>query len=74
MITAQIITLNPGAEVQYLHHDGGYCLWNMHENFEHKFSCVWALTDFTEEVGATRVAPGSQHWPCGDYVNRCEYN
>lgn len=66
----QIITLNPGAEVQHLHHDGGYCLWNMHDSFEHKFSCVWALTDFTEEVGATRVAPGSQHWPCGDYINR----
>jgi ectoine hydroxylase-related dioxygenase (phytanoyl-CoA dioxygenase family) len=24
---------------------------------------IWALTDFTEANGATRVIPGSQHWP-----------
>ena len=49
----QIITLNAKAEPQPLHHDGGYCLWNFHDAFEHKISSVWALSEFTEEVGAT---------------------
>ena len=26
------------------------------------FNCMWALTDFTEASGATRVVPGSQAW------------
>ncbi len=26
-------------------------------------STMWAGTDFTEENGATRLVPGSQHWP-----------
>eukprot|EP01043_Picozoa_sp_COSAG02_P012611 COSAG02_NODE_489_length_21246_cov_49.035702_12_plen_340_part_00 len=58
----QIITLGPGAEQQVLHHDGAYCLWDFHRTFEHKISTVWALNEFTEEVGATRVVLGSQDW------------
>jgi hypothetical protein len=58
----QIITLGPGAEQQILHHDGAYCLWDFHRTFEHKISTVWALDEFTEEVGATRVVLGSQDW------------
>eukprot|EP01047_Picozoa_sp_COSAG01_P027318 COSAG01_NODE_1799_length_9205_cov_130.191302_7_plen_757_part_00 len=58
----QIITLGPGAEQQILHHDGGYCLWDFHDAFEHKISTVWALSDFTDEAGATRVVLGSQDW------------
>ena len=27
------------------------------------FSCIWALSDFTVENGATHVAPGSTGWP-----------
>jgi ectoine hydroxylase-related dioxygenase (phytanoyl-CoA dioxygenase family) len=66
----QIITLNPGSEAQVLHHDGGYCLWNWHDSFEHKISTVWALTDFDEAVGATRVVINSPTWPVGDYCSR----
>ena len=50
--------------------DGGYCLWNWHDSFEHKISTVWALSRFSEEVGATRVVIGSPSLPCGDYVSR----
>lgn len=30
---------------------------------EYIVSTMWAGTDFTEENGATRVVPGSHHWP-----------
>ena len=45
-------------------------LWNWHDSFEHKISSVWALTDFDEAVGATRVVIGSHALPVGDYLNR----
>ena len=45
-------------------------LWNWHDSFEHKISSVWALTDFDEAVGATRVVIGSHTLPVGDYLNR----
>ena len=61
----QLITLAPGAEQQVLHHDGAYCLWDFHSVFEHKVSSVWALSDFTDEGGATRVVLGSQDWARG---------
>ena len=47
-----------------------YSLWNWHDSFEHKISTVWALTDFDEAVGATRIVIGSHAWPVGDYLNR----
>ena len=45
-------------------------LWNWHDCFEHKISSVWALTDFDEAVGATRIVIGSHAWPVGDYLKR----
>ena len=59
---SQIISLAPGSEEQVLHHDGGYCLWDFHSICEHKISTVWALSDFVDEVGATRVVVGSHLW------------
>ena len=47
-------------------------LWNWHDSFEHKISSVWALTDFDEAVGATRIVVGSHAWPVGDYLNRAQ--
>ena len=59
----QIINIQPGQGVQPRHRDrlawGGY----MPSDIEPQFNTMWALTDFTEENGATRVVPGSVSWP-----------
>jgi ectoine hydroxylase-related dioxygenase (phytanoyl-CoA dioxygenase family) len=71
MTAAQVIQIGPGNKAQPLHRDlenwplfrdlgpSGY---NVTINF------LTALCDFTEENGATRVIPGSSHWP--DYEDR----
>lgn len=71
MTTAQVIEIGPGNRAQMLHRDL--------ENWfpfvgmgpagpEAILNFLIALTDFTEENGATRVIPGSNHWP--DFQDR----
>ncbi|MEU1525535.1 phytanoyl-CoA dioxygenase family protein [Nocardia rhamnosiphila] len=71
MTTAQVIEIGPGNRAQMLHRDL--------ENWfpfvgmgpagpEVTLNFLIALTDFTEEKGATRVIPGSNHWP--DFQDR----
>ena len=59
----QTITIGPGESQQVLHRDriawGGY----IPQSIDPQFNTIWALTDFTEENGATRLIPGSQDWP-----------
>lgn len=52
------ITLCPGQPAQPLHADDQLIpVRKPHQPFT--LNCVWALTDFTEENGATRIVPGS---------------
>ncbi|OBK23762.1 phytanoyl-CoA dioxygenase [Mycobacterium asiaticum] len=71
MTTAQVIEIGPGNAAQMLHRDL--------ENWfpfvgmgpagpEVTINFLIALTDFTEENGATRVIPGSHKW--GDFEDR----
>ncbi|MCP2297191.1 Phytanoyl-CoA dioxygenase (PhyH) [Nocardia amikacinitolerans] len=71
MTTSQVIEIGPGNKAQMLHRDL--------ENWfpfvgmgpagpEVIVNFLIALTDFTEENGATRVIPGSNHWP--DFEDR----
>ena len=59
----QTIDILPGQVAQILHRDrlawGGY----IPKPIEPQFNTLWALTDFTEENGATHIIPGSQDWP-----------
>jgi ectoine hydroxylase-related dioxygenase (phytanoyl-CoA dioxygenase family) len=59
----QTIDILPGETAQILHRDrlawGGY----IPKPIEPQFNTIWALTDFSEENGATHVIPGSQDWP-----------
>lgn len=52
------IEVNPGQIVQNLHRDDSMYPFQL-PGMETQISCMWALTDFTEENGATHVVPGS---------------
>jgi ectoine hydroxylase-related dioxygenase (phytanoyl-CoA dioxygenase family) len=52
------IEINPGQKAQELHRDDSMYPIQI-AGLETQISCMWALTDFTEENGATRVVPDS---------------
>ncbi|MFE3059431.1 phytanoyl-CoA dioxygenase family protein [Nocardia sp. NPDC059239] len=70
MGTAQVIEIGPGSAAQLLHRDlANYPPFVMlgPDGPEAMINFLVALTDFTEENGATRVIPGSNTW--SDYTN-----
>jgi len=57
-----LVELMPGEIRQEIHRDGEvYPI--RHPAPPMTLAAFWAYTDFTEENGATLVAPGSHHWP-----------
>ena len=59
--TSQMMIVGPGEPAQRLHRDEGNWPEALSEDKELTVSCLLALTPFTEEVGATRVVPGSHN-------------
>lgn len=61
----QLIRIQPGQVKQPLHRDrlawGGF----LQDSIEPQFNTIWAVTDFTQENGATQVVPGSNNWEAG---------
>ena len=58
----QIVALHPGGGAQRLHQDE--VAWDMYpcpDDYHVQCNTLWAMTDYTEEMGATRIVPGSQH-------------
>ncbi|MFK4599944.1 phytanoyl-CoA dioxygenase family protein [Streptomyces pristinaespiralis] len=71
MTTAQVIEIGPGNQAQMLHRDleNWFPFIGMGPSGpEVTINFLVALTDFTEENGATRVIPGSNHW--SDFEDR----
>ncbi|MFJ3782030.1 phytanoyl-CoA dioxygenase family protein [Streptomyces sp. NPDC090093] len=71
MTTAQVIEIGPGNRSQMLHRDleNWFPFIGMGPGGpEVTINFLVALTDFTEENGATRVVPGSNHW--SDFEDR----
>lgn len=59
----QVIAIGPGETPQAIHRDQwAWDFFPFPKGFDVQCNTIWALTDFTEENGATRVVPGSNHW------------
>jgi ectoine hydroxylase-related dioxygenase (phytanoyl-CoA dioxygenase family) len=63
MNTGQMMIIGPGEAAQMMHRDAdNWRTMNRPDGFEVTVSCMFAITDFTADVGATRVVPGSNNW------------
>ena len=58
----QAVSIGPGETAQALHRDRG--LWGGYipRRIETQVSTIWAISEFTEENGATLLVPGSHTW------------
>ncbi len=63
MNTGQMMIVMPGGAPQYMHRDSDdWPAMCSPESPPCQISCMFALSDFTAENGATRVVPGSHLW------------
>jgi hypothetical protein len=59
----QLVDIGPGEPAQMIHRDQwSFDNFPFPKGFEAEISTMWAVTDFTEEMGATRVIVGSHLW------------
>src|SRR5579863_5995897 len=59
----QTIAIGPGEPAQTIHRDQwAFDFFPFPKGYEVQCNTIWAMTDFTEENGATRVIPGSNRY------------
>jgi len=59
----QIISIGPDSPAQMVHRDQwAFDFFPFPAGHDVQCNTIWAMTDFTERNGATRVIPGSNHW------------
>ncbi|MBM4266536.1 MAG: phytanoyl-CoA dioxygenase family protein [Deltaproteobacteria bacterium] len=59
----QVIAIGPGEAAQAIHRDQwAFDFFPFPAGYEVQCNTMWAMTDFTEENGATRVIPGSNRF------------
>jgi ectoine hydroxylase-related dioxygenase (phytanoyl-CoA dioxygenase family) len=59
----QVIEIGPGEPAQVVHRDQwAFDFFSFPSGFEVECHTMWAMNDFTDENGATRVVPGSHKW------------
>jgi ectoine hydroxylase-related dioxygenase (phytanoyl-CoA dioxygenase family) len=60
----QTIAIGPGEPAQPIHRDQwAFDFYPFPSDYHVQCNTMWAVTDFTEENGATRIIPGSQDLP-----------
>jgi ectoine hydroxylase-related dioxygenase (phytanoyl-CoA dioxygenase family) len=60
----QTIAISPGSPSQSIHRDEwAFDFFEFPSDYHVQCNTIWAMTDFTEENGATRLIPGSQADP-----------
>jgi ectoine hydroxylase-related dioxygenase (phytanoyl-CoA dioxygenase family) len=58
----QIISVHPGSPAQPLHQDQlAWDFFPFPDDYHIQCNLLWAMSDYTEEMGATRIVPGSQY-------------
>jgi ectoine hydroxylase-related dioxygenase (phytanoyl-CoA dioxygenase family) len=60
---AHVIDRGPGSEAQWLHRDELVWVHLPRPHPEVQVASMTALSEYTAEIGATRVVPGSHRWP-----------
>jgi ectoine hydroxylase-related dioxygenase (phytanoyl-CoA dioxygenase family) len=59
----QVIAIGPGEPAQQIHRDQwAFDFFSFPKGYEVQCNTIWAMTDFTEQNGATRVVPGSNRF------------
>ena len=59
----QTIAIGPGESGQTIHRDQwAWDFFDFPKGYDVQCNTIWALTDFTEANGGTRVIPGSNQW------------
>jgi ectoine hydroxylase-related dioxygenase (phytanoyl-CoA dioxygenase family) len=62
----QVIAIGPGEPAQMIHRDQwAFDFFPFPKGYEVQCNTIWALTDFSEKTGATRVIPGSHRYDDG---------
>jgi ectoine hydroxylase-related dioxygenase (phytanoyl-CoA dioxygenase family) len=60
----QTIAIGPGSPAQAIHRDEwAFDFYAFPADYHVQCNTIWAMTDFTERNGATRIVVGSQDWP-----------
>ncbi len=60
----QVISIGPDSPGQSIHRDQwAFDFFEFPGDYDVQCNTIWALSDFTESNGATRLMPGSQHLP-----------
>lgn len=61
LMLTQVISIEPGESDQSLHRDqNAFDFYPFPDDYHVQCNTLWAMSDYTAEMGATRVVPGSQ--------------